>query len=118
MAVGTRFVRNWLTGELEEVPRDNTNGRTIIARETPKFGIGHGRRAPRRAWQNHVSRPLSLKPEECTPERIEQENADAKYYGTGAYYTRDGLCHLDTRGSRARELRRKKMRDGDGGYSD
>jgi hypothetical protein len=112
--MGTRFVRHWLTGELQQVPSEG-GGIHIIGRTS----AAPGRRAIRKAWQGgHVSRPLSLKPEDCTPERIAQENAEAKAHGTGAFFTPNGLCHLDGRENRKRELRRQRRIDMDGGYGD
>jgi hypothetical protein len=111
-----RFVRDLFTGELQEVPYGE-GGRQIIARETVKY-------APRRLgnpWdrgKDHISRPLSLMPEEATPERIKAENEAAKAHNTGAWYDSNGLCHLGTRGMRVREMRRKEKIDNDGCYGD
>lgn len=105
-----RFVRDLFTGELKEVPSDG-GGRRVIYREPvdPILAqIVSGRANDPWSGPDHISRPLSLKPEDATPERIERENAEARRHGTGAYFTPDGLCHTPTRGSRSREMRRPR----------
>lgn len=103
-----RFVRDLFTGELKEVPADG-GGRHILYRETiPYNPASSGRIADPWAGPDHVSRPMSLKPEDATPERIERENAAARHHGTGAYFTPDGVCHTPTRGSRSREMQRPR----------
>lgn len=76
------------------------------------------RRAAGNMWADHVCRPLSIPAEQATPERIARENAAARKHGTGAVYDRDGNCHLPTRGSRAREMRRLNRQDNSAGYGD
>lgn len=76
------------------------------------------RRARGNMWADNVCKAISIAPEQATPERVAKENAEAKRHGTGAVYGKDGQCHLPTRGSRARELRRLGKQDNDAGYSD
>lgn len=121
-ASGLRWRRNLFTGKLEQVPSDG-GGRHIIYREEVYY-------QPKRQadpWgrgKDAISRPLSIKPEEATPEKIAALNENAKRNGTGAYYTPDGACHTPTRGSRAREMPARRNFDGmgyqdnDAGYSD
>lgn len=103
-----RLRRNLFTGELEEVPYE---GSGIIYREPLKPGqvpVTHKRRA--NPWyKENRCRPLSIKPEEATPERIAAENESAKRHGTGAMFDTKGECYLPTRGSRAKEMRRKSI---------
>lgn len=118
-----RFRRNLFTGELEQVPSDG-GGRSIIYREPLRYGKPLTRHANPWDGKDNVSRPMSIKPEEATPERIAFENDQARYHGTGAYYTPDGKCHTPTKGSRSREMARprgddgRRFQDNDAGYSD
>jgi len=76
------------------------------------------RRARGNLWADNVCKAVSIAPEQATPERIARENEAARKHGTGAVYGADGLCHLPTRGSRAREFRRLGRQDNDAAYSD
>lgn len=116
-----RFRRSVFTGELEEVWEEDTNPFKEI-NEKMRNKVAHlvGPKSHFSSpWcREMVSQAMSLKPEDATPDRIAQENEEAKRHGTGAYYTPDGLCHLPTRGSRAKECRRTGRMDLDAGYSD
>ena len=117
------FIRDLFTGELKEIP-GGPGGRQIIYR-SPEAKRERRRFAdPWDRGRDHISRPLSLLPEQATPERVAAENEAARYHGTGAYFTPDGLCHLPTRGSRSKEMARPhgplgfRYQDNDAGYSD
>jgi hypothetical protein len=122
----SRWVRDLFTGELKQVPAGR-GGRQIIFRGStpPNYDPNPVGCDPWRG-KDKVCRPLSLKPEEVTPERIEQENAEAAKHGTGAWYDAEGECHIGSRGSRRREMARPKLRSGirlshqdnDAGYGD
>lgn len=118
-----RFVRDWFTGELKELPSEGV-GRQIIFRGATPPVTGRRRLAdPYDRGRDHISIGMSLKPEDATPERIAAENEACRRHGTGAYYTPDGLCHTPTRGSRAREMARPHhggyhYQDNQAGYSD
>jgi len=116
-----RFRTNLFTGELEEV-YDNPVESFKEINEKMQEKVAHVPRGrnpnPWNKGKDHVCRPLSLKPEDATPERIEKENAAAKKHGTGAYYTPDGECVISTRAVRAREMRRRQFQDNDAGYGD
>lgn len=105
-----RFVRDWFTDELIEVPY--TENVVTTSRKSP---------SKRNAWDSKndfVCKAMSLKPEDATPSRVEAENEAAKKHGTGAWYDMNGRCHLPTRGSRSREMRRRGFMDLDAGYGD
>lgn len=103
-----RFVRDLFTGELKEVPSDGGGRRIIYSEPVPEVFRSAGQHCDPWSGTDKVSRPMSLKPEDATPERIERENAAARHHGTGAYYTQDGICHTPTRGSRNREMARPR----------
>lgn len=108
-----RMVRNLFTGQLEELPYER-GGRQILYREPVRESHKH----VKRAWRNHVCRPLSIPPEQATTRRVARENELARRHGTGAWYDRGGGCHLETRGIRSREMRRLDRQDNDAGYGD
>lgn len=117
----TRFRRNIFTGELEEVPSEG-GGRQILYRgSAPKHYNPKPVGTPN---YDRVCRPLSLKPEEATPQRIEAENEAARKYGSGAWFDKKGQCHTSTRGSQNREMKRRgdmggtPMANFDAGYGD
>ena len=121
-----RFVRDVFTGELREVrddPAAEFEELNRLSRENAGYDPG---RNPNPWYKDNICRPMSLLPEEATPERIAQENEEARRHGTGARYDGKGECYLSSRGVRSRELRRPKLRSGirlqqqdfDGGYSD
>lgn len=121
MAVMRRFRRNLFTDVIEEVYDD------VVAELQPLNASSQEKVAwmARKTYKNpydtgcdHVNRGMSLTPEEATPQRVAAENAAARQHGTGAYYTPDGLCHVPTRGARAREMRRRGHQDNDAGYGD
>jgi hypothetical protein len=114
---GMRWVRDLWTGELKQVPAGE-GGRQIIARGSvpAHYDPTPVHRSPWDRGKDHISRPLSIKPEEATPERIARENAEAAHHGTGVYFTEDGLCHIPTNGCRNLELRRQNKSDLDAGY--
>lgn len=110
-----RFYRNLFTGELEAVPSDG-GGRQIIFRgSAPKHYDPTPVGTPN---YDRVCRPLSLKPEDATPARIEAENEAARHHNTGCWYDAKGQCHTVTRGSQNREMKRKNMANFSGGYGD
>lgn len=111
------FVRDIFTGELVE--REQQEPGVIFRGCLPPWAK-ENRRHRKRVWtgKDTVCKPLSIKPEEATAERVTEYNEKAQHHGTGAYYTPDGVCHLPTRASRSKELRRRGMQDNDAGYSD
>jgi len=115
----TRFIRDLFTGELREVVSDGGGRRIIFRGSVPKhYDPTPAHVNPWGRGKDHINRPLSIKDEEATPERIERENEDARRHGTGARYDAAGNCHVPTRGSLARECRRTHRQDNDAGYSD
>lgn len=117
-----RFVRNLFSNELEEVCDDpRAEFEVLNERSRAKVAwaeVGTRYANPYDTGKDHVSLAMSIPPEQATRERIERENAQARHAGTFAYYTPDGECHLPTRRSRAKEMRRRGYQDNQAGYSD
>lgn len=110
------FVRDILTGKLEERPYSEPG---IIARTTVPEALVDVRRRTGNPWsKDNLLRGISIPPEQATPERIERENAEARKHGTGVVYAPDGKCYAPTRGSRAKEFKRRNWQDNDACYSD
>lgn len=107
--------RHWLTGEWEELPCE---GSGVIRVIEPPGGTIPRCCNPWDASKDHTDRGMSIMPELATPERIAAENAEARQHGTGAVYDKRGVCHLPTRGSKNRELRRRRLQNNDAGYGD
>jgi hypothetical protein len=62
-----RFVRDWFTGELKEVFDSEGAGRTIIARETPKFPPAKKRIRESISDVNpHISKSLGVHPKQAS----------------------------------------------------
>jgi len=118
------FRRDIFTGKMEEDSESNIEAEfeVVNARSRKKVeNLVPGRRKhvdPYSGGKDHISKAMSIAPEQATPERIERENAGAEHHGTGAYYTPDGGCHLPTRGVRAREMTRKDRQDNDACFGD
>lgn len=113
------YRRNVFTGKLEHADADdaraafaelNARSREAAGADDYRFSARHPR--------HHISRAMSIPPEQATPERIARENETARAMGTGAEYAPDGTCHLAGRSSRAREMRRRGYQDNDAGYGD
>ena len=114
------FKRHILTGEIIETP-ESGQGRQIIFRGSLPYGEQTVLGRTHNPWdrgKDVICRPLSIKPEDATPERIAKENEEARRHGTGARYDNRGVCHTPTRGSRSREMRRLNKQDNDAGYGD
>jgi len=103
-----RFVRDLFSGELVERPSEGGGRQVIFRGAEPKHYRPRRLGAPR---YERICKGLSLKPEDATPERIEQENADAQKFGTGCWFDSNGECHTSTRGSQNREMRRQTIRN-------
>ena len=114
-----RYRRNLWTGELEEVD-DNPHAEfgeiNARARERVKHLVKG--RAVNPWYKDNRCRPMSIAPEQATKSRIARENEDARRKGTGAVYAPNGECFLPTRGSRKKEMARRRMIDNDGGFGD
>ena len=116
------FRRNIFTGEWEEEFESDIEAAFEVvnarSREKVKNLVSGHRPDPYAGGKDFISKALSIAPEQATSERIAKENAGAKHHGTGAYYTPEGVCHLPTRGIRAREMRRKNRQDNDACFGD
>lgn len=116
-----RYVRNIFTGELEERtdnPQDEFNELNRKSREKTEWMTRKSSRHCNPWWSDSISRPLSLPPEEATPERIAAENEAAQRHRTGAWFDKEGVCRTPTRRSRNREMARRGRIDLDAGYGD
>ena len=106
------FKRDIFTGELVEFESSET-GRELIYQEEIAPSMQQGRRAGS-AW----SKPLVSQAMSVHPEQYKEFNESAKRYGTGAFYDKNGDCHLPTRSARNKEMKRRRMFDKSGGYGD
>jgi hypothetical protein len=109
----TRLQRHWLSGEWQEIPLESDSGRVYRV-----AGGGEAHKVFARRDYEKVHIGLSLKPEDATPAQIAHENREARRHGTGAIYDAKGRCHVSTRGSQNRELRRRNQLNPDAGFGD
>lgn len=110
----TKWMRHWLTGEWVEVPLETSGGRVIVAVE----GGRETTRVLSRRDYNRELKPLSIKPEEATPERVRQYNEDSRRHNTGAVYDKEGRCFTSSRQSQNREMRLRGKINNDAGFGD